>query len=377
MDLKKLQDHGQSIWLDYFRRELLETGELERLVVEDGISGVTTNPSIFEKAIDDSTDYDLALRRDIAAKDEPAGAIYERLVIEDIVRAADVLRPTFEASHGNDGFVSMEVSPHLAHDTARTVAEARRLWTRIARPNVMIKVPGTAEGMPAIEELTAAGVNVNITLLFGRDACRRVREAYMAGLETRIGRGQSIDRIASVASMFVSRIDVLVGKRIDARIPNANEDERALLQSLHASVGIANAKLAYQDWKEAQRGARWKALAAHGARPQRMLWASTSTKDKRLSDVLYVEALLGPDTIDTIPPATLAAMRDHGRAVEHLEEGLDDARDVMERLARAGISIDDVAHELVEDGVAKFSASFDDLMASIERKRDRVLRSAS
>jgi transaldolase/glucose-6-phosphate isomerase len=270
----------------------------------------------------------------------------------------------------------MEVSPYLAHDTDGTIAEARRLWTRIGRPNIMIKVPGTAEGVPAIEQLTAEGVNVNVTLLFGRDACRRVHEAYMAGLETRIAQGQPINRIASVASMFVSRIDVLVGKLIESRLPNANEDERALLQSLHGQVGIANAKLAYQDWKQVQHGARWQALASRGARPQRMLWASTSTKDKRLSDVLYVEALLGPDTIDTMPPATLAAMRDHGHPDAHLEEGLDGARDAMDRLARAGISIDDVTHQLVEDGVAKFSASFDELMASVERKRDRVLRCA-
>ncbi|HEU4614587.1 MAG TPA: bifunctional transaldolase/phosoglucose isomerase, partial [Kofleriaceae bacterium] len=376
MDLREFHDHGQSIWIDYIRRELLETGEFERLVQVDDIRGVTTNPSIFEKAIGESTDYDVALRRDLKAKDEPAGAIYERLVIEDIQRAADVLRPTFDASGGNDGFVSMEVSPYLAHDTAGTIAEARRLWTRIGRPNVMIKVPGTVEGVPAIEQLTAEGLNVNITLLFGRDACRRVQEAYMAGLETRIARSQPIDRIASVASMFVSRIDVLVGKLIDDRLAKANEGDRALLQSLRGKVGIANAKLAYQDWKEAQHGARWKAVAAHGARPQRMLWASTSTKDKRLSDVLYVEALLGPDTIDTVPPATLAAMRDHGHADEHLEEGLDDARDVMDRLARAGISLDDVTRQLVEEGVAKFSASFDELMASVERKRDRVLRCA-
>jgi transaldolase/glucose-6-phosphate isomerase len=376
MDLREFHDHGQSIWLDYIRRELLETGEFERLVHEDDIRGVTTNPSIFEKAIGESTDYDLALRRDIKAKDEPARAIYERLVIEDIQRAADVLRPTFDASDGNDGFVSMEVSPYLAHDTDGTIAEARRLWTRIGRPNVMIKVPGTAEGVPAIERLTADGVNVNITLLFGREACRRVHEAYMAGLETRLAHGQPIDQIASVASMFVSRIDVLVGKRIEDRLPNATDAERELLQSLQGKVGIANAKLAYQDWKQVQHGARWQALASRGARPQRMLWASTSTKDKRLSDVLYVEALLGPDTVDTIPPATLAAMRDHGHGDEHLEEGLDDARNVMERLASAGISIEQVAHELVEDGVAKFSASFDELMASIERKRDRVLRCA-
>jgi transaldolase/glucose-6-phosphate isomerase len=346
------------------------------LVREDDIRGVTTNPSIFEKAIAESTDYDSSLRHDVQSKDAPAVAIYERLVIDDIQRAADILRPTFDASHGDDGFVSMEVSPYLAHDTAGTVAEARRLWARIARPNVMIKVPGTREGVPAIEQLTAEGVNVNVTLLFGRDACRSVHEAYIAGLEARVRRGEPIDRIASVASMFVSRIDVLVGKLIEKRLETADEPERARLHGLAGKVGIANAKLAYQDWKHDQGGARWQALAAAGARPQRLLWASTSTKDKRLSDVLYVEALLGPDTVDTIPPATLAAMRDHGHADEHLEEGLDEARRVMDIVAQTGISIDEVTRELVEDGVAKFSASFDELMSSVERKRGRVLRCA-
>jgi transaldolase/glucose-6-phosphate isomerase len=376
MDLKEFHQHGQSIWLDYIRRELLETGEFERLVREDDIRGVTTNPSIFEKAIAESTDYDNSLRHDVQTKDEPAGAIYERLVIEDIQRAADILRPTFDASDGQDGFVSMEVSPYLAHDTQGTIAEARRLWARVARPNVMIKVPGTREGFPAIEQLTAEGVNVNVTLLFGREACRRVHEAYMAGLEARVARSKPIERIASVASMFVSRIDVLVGKMIESRLATVGESERARLQSLSGKVGIANAKLAYQDWKQDQRSARWQALAAHRARPQRLLWASTSTKDKRLSDVLYVEALLGPDTVDTIPPATLAAMRDHGHAEEHLEEGLDDARQVMDTLAQTGISIDEVTDELVEDGIKKFAASFDELMSSVERKRDRVLRCA-
>jgi transaldolase/glucose-6-phosphate isomerase len=377
MDLREFHQHGQSIWLDYLRRELLESGEFERLVHDDDIRGVTTNPSIFEKAIAESTDYDAALRHEVRARDESAGAIYERLVVDDIQRAADVLRATYDATAGRDGFVSMEVSPYLAHDTPGTIAEGRRLWARIGRPNVMIKVPGTSEGVPAIEQLTADGVNVNVTLLFGRDACRRVREAYAAGLEARIAHGQPIDRIASVASIFVSRIDVLVGAMVDKRLATASEaDDGELLRGLLGSVGIANAKLAYEDWKHAQHDPRWEALAARGARSQRMLWASTSSKDERLSDVFYVEALLGPDTVDTIPPATLAAMRDHGHAADHLEEGLDEARRVMDALARARISIDDVTRELVEDGVARFSASFDALMASVERKRDRVLRCA-
>jgi transaldolase / glucose-6-phosphate isomerase len=376
MDLKELHEHGQSIWLDYLRRDLLESGEFARMVHDDDIRGVTTNPSIFEKAIAESTDYDSALRHDVKTTDEAAGAIYERLVIEDIQHAADVLRPTYDATDGGDGLVSMEVSPYLAHDTRATIAEARRLWAKVGRPNVMIKVPGTAEGMPAIEQLTAEGLNVNVTLLFGRGACRRVLEAYMAGLEARLARGGAIDRIASVASMFVSRIDVLVGEMIEQRLATAAEPDRAALQRLVGTVGIANAKLAYDDWKAAQRSTRWQALAARGARPQRLLWASTSTKDEHLSDVVYVEALIGPDTVDTIPPKTLAAMRDHGHAVDRLEGGLDEARGVMDTLAQVGISIDDVTRELVEQGVKKFSSAFDELMSSVERKRDRVLRCA-
>ncbi|MEP6866021.1 MAG: transaldolase, partial [Deltaproteobacteria bacterium] len=303
MDLKELHEHGQSIWLDYIRRDLLVSGEFARLVHDDDIRGVTTNPSILEKAIAESKDYDSALRGDVRQTDEVAAAIYERLVIEDIQQAAEVLRPTYDATAGRDGFVSMEVSPYLAHDTLATIAEARRLWAKVARVNLMIKVPGTDEGVPAIEQLIGEGVNVNVTLLFGRGQCARVLEAYMSGLETRLARGMAIDRVASVASMFVSRIDVLVGDMLERR--SATPAARAALQRLVGTVGIANAKLAYDDWKATQRTARWRALAARGAQLQRLLWASTSTKDKHLSDVLYVEALIGPDTVDTIPPKTL------------------------------------------------------------------------
>jgi transaldolase/glucose-6-phosphate isomerase len=357
----------------YMRRDLLVSGEFARMVRDDDVRGVTTNPSIYEKAIAESTDYDAALRCDVETHDEPAGAIYERLVIEDIQEAADILRPTYDATDGRDGFVSMEVSPYLAHDTRATIAEARRLWAKLGRPNVMIKVPGTPEGIPAIEQLIADGLNINVTLLFGRGACQRVHEAFMAGLEQRLSRGALINRIASVASMFVSRIDVLVDGILQRRLATATDADRAALQRLVGTVGIANAKLAYDDWKRAQRGPRWQALAERGARPQCLLWASTSTKDKRLSDVVYVEALIGRNTVDTVPPSTLAALRDHGHVADRLEEGLDEARGVMDALARAGISIDDVTRQLVVEGVEKFSSAFDQLLASVKMKRERVL----
>lgn len=369
MDIKALQQHGQSVWLDYFRRDLITSGELARMVREDGIRGITTNPTIFEKAITGTTLYDASIERELRRRDEPPGKIYERLVIEDIQRAADVLRPVFDALQGRDGFVSVEVSPHLAHDTRGTTEEVRRLWRSAGRDNVMVKIPGTIEGVPAIERSVADGININVTLLFGREACRQVRDAHMAGLEALVAQGAPIDRVAGVASMFVSRVDVLVDQVLRDRIARTDGDDRAALVALLGKVGIANAKLAYQDWKEAHATTRWQALAARGARPQRMLWASTSTKDPELRDVLYVEALIGQDTIDTIPPKTLDAFRDHGDATSNLEEGLDEARAVMDALSRAGISIDEVANQLVEQGVQRFSASFDQLLAALATKR--------
>ena len=369
MRLAEIHEHGQAIWLDDFHRELLDTGELARLVREDDIRGVTTNPTIFDKAIAGSTAYDAELRQ--SRQDRPS-EIYEHIVVEDLQRAADILQPTFAATGGLDGLVSVEVSPHLARDTSATIAEARRLWNRIARPNLMVKVPGTEEGAPAIEQLTAEGININVTLLFSREACRRVRDAFMVGLEARVARALPIDRIASVASLFVSRIDVLVSKIIERRLSSADADERLRLERLAGKAGIANARLAYADWKDSVRSARWQALSARGARPQRMLWASTGTKDKSLPDVWYVEALIGPETVDTVPPATLAAMRDHGRADEHLEDDLEGARAVMDDLSSAGISIDAVCQQLVDEGVAQFSKSYDALMALIDRKRSAL-----
>jgi transaldolase/glucose-6-phosphate isomerase len=369
VDLKTLhREHGQSVWLDYIRRDLLQSGEFARLVKEDGIRGVTSNPSIFEKAIVESTDYEPALERLERSKDATATAIYEHLAIEDLQQAADILRPVYDESDRRDGYVSMEVSPYLAHDSRATIDEATRLRSKVGRDNLMIKVPGTLEGIPAIRYLTSQGINVNITLLFSRVVCRQVAEAYMDGLVTLGARGGDLSRVASVASMFVSRLDVLVDPILEARALRAPVAEQAQLRGLASKVAIANAKLAYQDWKELCRSTRWLALAARGARPQRLLWASTGTKDPRLSDVLYVESLIGPDTIDTIPPATLDALRDHGTAQSHLEENLDDARKVLEALARCGISIDDLTARLLDDGVGKFSAAFDTLLASIDKK---------
>ena len=373
MDLEQLHPKcGQSLWLDYIRRHLLQSGEFARLVKEDGIRGVTSNPSIFEKAIAGSTDYGSAIERYEIHKDEPASAIYEHLAVADLQQAADILRPVYETSERSDGFVSMEVSPYLAHDTQATVDEAVRLWKMLGRANVMIKVPATPEGIPAIRQLIGQGINVNVTLLFSRAVCRQVADAYMDGLDLLATRGGDLTHIASVASVFVSRLDALVDPMLEAR---AGADA-AQLHGIVGKVAIANAKLAYQDWKELCRGTRWQALAARGARVQRLLWASTSTKDPRFRDLHYVESLIGPDTIDTITPATLDAFRDHGKLESHLEDQIEEAKQVMATLARAGISIDDLTARLLGDGVEKFSASFDALLGAIDKTRDGALESA-
>lgn len=375
MDLKELhQKYGQSVWLDYIRRDLLQSGEFARLV-EGGIRGVTSNPSIFEKAIDGSTDYDAALERYEKRNDATASEIYEHLAVEDIQQAAVFLLPVYDASERRDGYVSMEVSPYLAHDTRATVDEAMRLWKKVRRSNLMIKVPATAEGVPAIRQLIGRGINVNVTLLFSRAMCREVAEAYMDGLEAFDARGGDVTRIASVASMFVSRMDVMVDPMLETQARALPAPEQARLLNLVGKIAVANAKLAYQDWKELRQSPRWQALAARGARVQRLLWASTSTKDPRLNDVFYVESLIGPDTVDTIPPATLEAFRDHGRAECRLEENIEDARQALAALERGGISTHDLTTRLLDEGVRKFSESFDRLLGTIGKKRDRVFKS--
>lgn len=373
MNLNDLQKYGQSIWLDSMRRDLLTGGELARLVKEDGVRGVTTNPAIFEKAIAGSNLYDASLERHVQTKDAPATFLYEQLTVEDIQQAADVLRVAYEATDKRDGYISMEVSPRFAHDTAGTLDEARRLWREVNRKNLMIKVPATPEGIPAISELTGEGINVNITLLFSRDGCQQVFEAYMSGLETIIRRGGQIRHMASVASMFVSRIDAMVDPQLEARAAATADGAQSAIRDLIGKVAIANAKLAYQDWKTTCQSARWQALAKQGGREQRLLWASTGTKDPRFRDVLYVESLIGPQTIDTIPPATLDALREHGIAENRLEQGIDEATEVMAALARAGISLDAITRKLLDDGVKSFAAAFDKVLASIETKRQGVL----
>jgi transaldolase len=367
--LLALRKAGQSVWLDYIHRNLLQSGELRRLVEEDGLSGVTSNPTIFEKAISESPDYDASFGR-LRSKGASVTEAYETLVAEDITAACDILRSVFDQTGGADGFVSVEVSPLLAHDADGTVREVRQWFERIGRPNLMVKIPGTPEGVPAIEAMIAEGRNINITLLFSVQAYGRVAEAYLKGLETRVAAGQSIDRVASVASFFVSRIDTETDKRLEAKLQTASDPaERARLQGLLGKVAIANAKRAYRTFREQFGSGRFKALAGRGARVQRPLWGSTSTKNPAYPDLLYVEALVGPDTVDTIPPQTLAAFRDHGRVnPQALLEGLDEADAVFRQLAEAGTSIDDVTQRVLDAGVKSFADSYNQLLAAIERR---------
>jgi transaldolase len=367
--LLALSKAGQSVWLDYIHRNLLQSGELRRLVEEDGLSGVTSNPTIFEKAISESPDYDASFAR-LRSKGASATGAYETLVAEDITAACDILRPVFDRTGGADGFVSVEVSPLLAHDAAGTIREVRQWIDRIGRPNLMVKIPGTPEGVPAIEAMIAEGRNINITLLFSVQAYSRVAEAYLKGLETRVAAGQPIDRVASVASFFVSRIDTETDKQLEAKLQNASDPaERARLQGLLGKVAIANAKRAYRIFREQFGSGRFKALAGRGARVQRPLWGSTSTKNPAYPDLLYVEALVGPDTVDTIPPQTLAAFRDHGRVNPRaLLEGLDEADAVIKQLPEVGISIDDVTQRVLDAGVKSFADSYNQLLAAIDRR---------
>ena len=368
--VKALQDHGQAVWLDFLARGFIAKGELKKLVDQDGLRGITSNPSIFEKAIAHSDDYDDAIGRTLQADDQPVGELYERLAVEDIKQAADVLRPVFDMTGGADGYVSIEVSPYLAMDTQRTIAEAKRLWGQVDRKNLMVKVPGTPAGLPAIRALTAEGINVNITLLFSQQVYEQVVEAYLSGLEARAVMGGALSHVASVASFFVSRIDTAVDKLLDEKIAQANDpDEKARLGKLKGQVAIANAKLAYQRYKRLFAGERWKSLEAKGAKPQRLLWASTGTKNKAYSDVLYVEELIGPNTINTMPPATLEAFRDHGKLRDSLEENVEDAQRVLGDLSRAGISLDAVTDKLVEEGVGLFADAADNLLGAVSKKR--------
>lgn len=368
--LLQLASYGQSIWLDQMRRSLLTTGELRRLVEQDGLRGVTSNPTIFEKAIDGSTDYENEMR-DLAAKGASVEEIYDRLVIDDIVAASDVLRSVYDQCDGRDGFVSLEVSPLLAHDTAATIAEAKSLFARVSRLNVLIKVPATPEGLPAIEELIAAGINVNVTLIFAVKIYEQVAEAYIRGLERRAAKGQPIDRIASVASFFVSRIDTAVDRELEKIA--AQRPEAA---ALYGKAAIANAKIAYQSFKRIFEGKRFAAMKAKRAQVQRPLWASTSTKNPRYSDVMYVDSLIGPGTVNTMPPQTFDAFRDHGHPAATLGRGVDEAAKVLADLEILGVNFNHVTDELTREGVESFSASFRQLLRTIEERRNQWVKRA-
>jgi transaldolase/glucose-6-phosphate isomerase len=360
--LRGLSDFGQSVWLDYIRRSLITSGELKRLVAEDGLRGVTSNPSIFEKAIAGSTDYE-AVIDSAASSGLDAKALYEKIAIKDVQDAAEILFPVWEQSQFRDGYVSLEVSPLLAHDTAGTVQEARRLWKTVDRVNLMVKVPATPEGIPALRQLISEGINVNMTLLFSCDVYEQVAKAYIEGLAARAASGGDVSRIASVASFFVSRIDTAIDAQIESQLKTASDPaQRARLSGLLGKVAIANAKLAYHRFNELYAGAGWHVLASKGGQPQRLLWASTSTKNPNYRDVIYVEELIGPSTVNTIPPATFNAFREHGRLRASLTEDVETAADTMESLERAGISMKKVTDTLLENGLHQFVDAFAKLL---------------
>ncbi|AFM24808.1 bifunctional transaldolase/phosoglucose isomerase [Desulfomonile tiedjei] len=369
--LMKIQEFGQSIWLDYIRRDMLLSGELQQLVDEDGLRGVTSNPQIFYTAIAGSDEYDSAINS-LALEGKTEIEIYEALAFADIQETADVFRPLYDASDGRHGFVSLEVAPNLARRTEDTIKQARNYWHAVNRPNLLIKVPATREGLIAIRQLIGEGINVNITLLFGLDRYRDVAEAYIAGLEDRLASGQPIDRIASVASFFLSRIDILVDPKLE-EIADKGGETANIARSIHGNVAIASAKIAYQIYKEMFSSDRFRRLADRGGRPQRVLWASTSTKNPDYSDVKYVEALIGPDTVNTLPMETLNAYRDHGEPAPRLEENVQEAEQTLDRLNQIGINLNEVTRRLVEEGIEKFNKPYDKLMEELKQKRKEAL----
>ena len=367
--LLELKTLGQSVWLDYIRRNLITSGELKRLIDNDGLCGITSNPSIFEKAIAGSTDYADMLEQ-LRSQKLKAGEIFERLAIRDIQDSADMLRPVYQTTNRRDGYVSMEVSPTLARNTQGSIEEARRLWKSVGRENIMIKIPGTDEGVPAVRQLTSEGININITLLFAQEAYMKVADAFMAGLEDRLARGEDISKLASVASFFVSRIDTLVDSTIQNNLKSETDPQKKqLLSSLQGKIAIANAKEAYEKYEQMITSPRWKALAAKGATTQRLLWASTSTKNPAYRDVLYIEELIGPDTVNTIPPATMDAFREHGHVARTIDAGLEEAHKIMSDLARAGISMKQVTDKLLDDAIKLFDEAFDKLLSAVEEKK--------
>lgn len=376
-----LRRYCQSVWLDHLRRSLIESGELSRLIREDGLGGITSNPAIFQKAIEGDTGYAAAIGVEVAReRGLSPKRVFELLAVRDVRDAADALAPVFHSSAGRNGFVSLEVAPDLAHDTHGTIEEARRLWREVDRPNLMIKVPATPEGLPAIKTLLVEGINVNITLLFARSVYEKVATLYIEALEGRVARGKPIEGLASVASFFVSRIDTAVDAAIEQRLrelgPEPGGPERAsgegsrreVLEGLRGKVAIANAKLAYLSYRRIFSGPRWQALMAHGARTQRLLWASTGVKDPRYRDVMYVEELIGPETVNTMPPETLAAFRDHGQHRPSLTSGVEEASQVLDRLEKSGISLGQITDALLVDGVTKFMEPYQKLLATVEQR---------
>jgi transaldolase len=370
--LVELARLGQSVWYDNIERKLIQSGELQRLIDEDELRGVTSNPAIFEKAISGSDLYKDQLQ-ELAEAGKSAVEIYEALAIRDIQSAADVLAPVYEKTGGTDGFVSLECSPLLAHDTAGTIDEARRLWKAVDRRNVMIKIPGTPEGMPAIEQCIYEGININITLLFSLDSYEKTVEAYTRGLTRRAAEGKPVDAISSVASFFVSRIDTAVDRQLEQKISESNSDEeRSRLRSLLGRAAIANAKMAYQKFLQVFHGEPFAELRERGAQVQRPLWASTSTKNPAYKDVYYVETLIARETVNTLPPQTLAAFRDHGEARLTIEENLDEERARLDELEAVGISLDEVTRQVLSDAVRLFVEPFEKLIGSIEAQRAEI-----
>ena len=360
--VKNIHDLGQSIWLDFFDREIMNNGSLQKLIDEDGLSGITSNPSIFEKAVTSSADYDDDIRK-LADEGKNNDDIFFGFAVSDIKQATDILKPVYEKSKGRDGFVSLEVSPFLANDTEGTIKQAMQLWKEVGRENVMIKIPGTAEGLPAIRKCISEGININITLLFGLERYTEVTDAYLSGLEDRLNANQPIDHVASVASFFLSRIDVMIDPLLEAKG----------LGKLKGEVAIASAKKAYQIYKEVFESERFKKLEKHGAKTQKVLWASTSAKDPAFSDVKYVEALIGPDTINTLPLETIDAFRDHGKAESLLENNMDSATGILQQLKDNGINIDNITQKLEEEGIQKFNKAYEQLLGAIDSKKKKAM----
>lgn len=363
--LKELEELGQSIWLDYIRRDLIKSGELRRLIEQDGLRGMTSNPSIFEKAILESHDYDDDIRA-LAHQGEDAKGIFDILSLQDVQDAADEFRSVYDRTSGQCGYVSLEVNPHFSHDTNGTLLEARRLWAALARPNVFIKVPATSEGLPAIRQLISEGINVNVTLLFGLPRYRQVMDAYLSGIEERVSLGKPVANIASVASFFVSRVDTLVDPLLEKLIAD-NDAKAGIAKKILGRIAVANSKIAFQMYQEVFASERFKQLSKHGARKQWLLWASTSTKKPAYSDVKYVDELIGPDTINTVPIVTLDAYRDHGDPQVRIEQDVEGAHWVLQQLPELGINLDQVTQQLENEGDQKFSEPYDHLMATLEK----------